>query len=127
MWNRGTISKNIKIIKKLKMSYYYTTKQLEKFGFKSIGKHVKISVKASIYNCDQIEIGDYSKADDFCVISGNLKIGRNVHITPSCIVAGDLPGIIIESFSTLAYNCKNFSKSDSYSGETITNSTISTQ
>ncbi len=103
---------------------YYTTKQLENYGFKSIGKNVKISDKASIYNCDQIEIDDYSRIDDFCVISGNLKIGRNVHITPHCIVAGGFPGIIIENFSTLAYNCKIFSQSDDYSGETMTNSTI---
>lgn len=103
---------------------YYTTKQLKKFGFKSIGKNIKISEKASIYNCDQIEIDDFSRIDDFCVISGNLKIGRNVHITPHCVVAGGLPGIVIESFSTLAYNCKVFSQTDDYSGKTMTNSTI---
>ena len=103
---------------------YYTTKQLENFGFKSIGKNIKISEKASIYNCDQIEIGDYSRVDDFCVISGNVKIGRNVHITPLCVVAGGIPGIVIESFSSLAYNCKIFSQSDCYSGESMTNSTV---
>ena len=103
---------------------YYTIKELKSLGFKSIGKSVKISDKASIYNCNQIEIDDYSRIDDFCVISGKIKIGRNVHITPLCIIAGGVPGVIIESFSTLAYNCKIFSQSDDYSGSSMTNSTI---
>ncbi|MBK2297214.1 acyltransferase, partial [Francisella philomiragia] len=66
---------------------YYTEEQLGKLGFKYVGKNVKISDKASIYNHDQIEIGDNSRIDDFCVISGKLQIGRNVHITPQCLIA----------------------------------------
>jgi UDP-3-O-[3-hydroxymyristoyl] glucosamine N-acyltransferase len=62
---------------------YYTQEQLKQLGFKYVGKNVKISDKASIYNCDQIEIGDNSRVDDFCIISGKIKIGRNVHITPN--------------------------------------------
>jgi len=53
---------------------YYTEEQLQNLGFKYIGKNVKISDKASIYNCDQIEIGDNSRIDDFCVVSGKIKI-----------------------------------------------------
>jgi len=36
---------------------YLTKNQLVGMGFRSLGKSVKISDKASIYNCDQIEIG----------------------------------------------------------------------
>ena len=103
---------------------YYTEDELKNLGFKSIGKNVKISDKASIYNFDKIEIGDNSRVDDFCVISGSVKIGSNVHITPFCLVAGGIPGVIIESFSTLAYGVKVFSQSDDYSGASMTNSTI---
>ncbi len=99
--------------------------ELALMGFKKIGRNVKISDKASIYNVDQIEIGDNSRIDDFCVISGNVKIGRNVHITIFCNVAGGIPGITISDFATLAYGCHVFSQSDDYSGETMTNSTIS--
>ena len=67
---------------------YYTEDELKNLGFKSIGKNVKISDKASIYNFDKMEIGDNSRIDDFCVISGSVKIGSNVHITPFCLVAG---------------------------------------
>jgi acetyltransferase-like isoleucine patch superfamily enzyme len=103
---------------------YYTQKELKNLGFKYIGKNVKISDKASIYNCEQIEIDDSSRIDDFCVISGKIKIGKFVHITPQCLVAGGEKGIIFEDFTTLAYGVKVFTQSDDYSGETLTNSLI---
>jgi len=106
---------------------YLTQKQLEKMKFKSLGKNVKISTKASIYNADQIEIGDHSRIDDFCVISGKIKIGRNTHIAPMCVVAGGDQGIIMEDFSGLAYAVQVFTQSDDYSGRTLTNPTVPTQ
>ena len=103
---------------------YYTQEQLKELGFKYIGKNVKISDKASIYNYDQIEIGDNSRIDDFCVISGKIKIGTHVHITPMCLVAGGIKGIVFEDFTTIAYGVQVFTQSDDYSGRTMTNSTI---
>ena len=103
---------------------YYTEQELKSLGFKSVGKNVKISDKASIYNLDKIEIGDNSRIDDFCVISGKIKIGKNVHITPMCLIAGGEKGIVFEDFVTIAYGVKVFSQSDDYSGTTMTNSTI---
>jgi acetyltransferase-like isoleucine patch superfamily enzyme len=109
------------------MMAYYNTEQLQQMGFKSIGKNVKISDKASIYNCDQIDIDDNSRIDDFCVISGKIKIGKNVHITPMCLVAGGEIGIVFEDFIAIAYGVQIFTQSDDYSGETMTNSTVPTQ
>lgn len=103
---------------------YLTREQLSATGFKSVGLHVKISDKASIYNCDQIEIGDYSRIDDFCILSGNVKIGRYCHITPMCLVAGGTPGITFLDFSAIAYGVKIFAQSDDYSGGSLTNSLI---
>jgi acetyltransferase-like isoleucine patch superfamily enzyme len=103
---------------------YYSDQELKNMGFKSIGNNVRISSKASIYNTDQIEIGDNSRIDDFCVISGKIRIGRYVHITPMCLVAGGEKGIEIEDFIALAYGVKVFTQSDDYSGKTMTNSNI---
>ena len=103
---------------------YYKDEELNQLGFKYIGKNVKISDKASIYNHEKIEIGDNSRIDDFCVISGKIRIGRNVHITPTCLVAGGIKGVIFEDFTTLAYGVKVFTQSDDYSGETMMNSTV---
>ena len=106
---------------------YLTQTQLEDMGFKSIGENVKISDKASIYNADQMEIGHNSRIDDFCVISGQIKIGAYCHITPMCLLAGGTPGIVLQDFVTLAYGVKVFSQSDDYSGQTMTNSLIPTK
>jgi acetyltransferase-like isoleucine patch superfamily enzyme len=103
---------------------YLDYKQLNELGFKKLGKKVKISDKASIYNPELIEIGDYSRVDDFCVLSGKITIGRNVHIAPHCLVAGGEPGVELEDFSGLAYFVQIFSQSDDYSGETMTNPTV---
>ncbi len=106
---------------------FYSQQQLESMGFKSLGKNVRISDKASIYNHDQIEIGDHSRIDDFCVISGRVTIGRNVHIAVFCNVAGGEKGIVMEDFSGLAYGCQVFSQSDDYSGKSLTNPTVPDQ
>ena len=103
---------------------YYTEEELKNLGFKYIGKNVKISDKASIYNFEQISIDDNSRIDDFCVISGKVNIGKNVHITPMCLVAGGEKGIIFKNFTTIAYGVQIFTQSDDYSGKTMTNSTI---
>ncbi len=103
---------------------YYTNNELKKLNFKSLGNNLKISTKASIYDYDKIEIGDNSRIDDFCVISGKLTIGRNVHITPQCLIAGGDKGIVFEDFTTIAYHSQIFTQSDDYSGITMTNSTI---
>lgn len=102
---------------------YYTQEQLEFLGFKYVGKNVKVSDKASIYNCEQIEIGDNLRIDDFCVISGKIRIGRNVHITPMCLVAGGEKGIIFEDFTIIAYGVQ-VTQSDDYSGKSMINSMI---
>lgn len=103
---------------------YYTEEELSIFGFKKVGINVKISSKASIYNPESIEIGDSSRIDDFCIISGKVNIGKHVHIAPYCLVAGGSEGITFDDFSGLAYNVQIFSQSDDYSGRTMTNPTI---
>ncbi len=106
---------------------FLTQAQLTDMGFKSLGENVKISDKAAIYNADQIEIGSHSRIDDFCVISGKVTIGRNVHVAVFCNVAGGSEGITLEDFSGLAYGCQVFSQSDDYTGRSLTNPTIPAQ
>jgi len=106
---------------------YLDNEQLAKMGFKSVGRGVQISDKASIHDADQIEIGDYSRIDDFCVISGKVTIGRNVHFAVFCNVSGGEMGVTFEDFSGLAYGCCVFSQSDDYTGCSLTNPTVPDQ
>lgn len=98
--------------------------KLKKMGFKSLGRNVKISDKAAIYNCERISIGDNTRIDDFCVISGTVTLGCNVHIAIFNNVAGGEPGVTMEDFSGLAYGCHVFAQSDDYSGNSLTNPTV---
>ncbi|MCM2265584.1 MAG: acyltransferase [Desulfuromonadales bacterium] len=103
---------------------YLSERQIAALGFKSIGKGVKISDRAAIYNHDQIEIGDYSRIDDFCVLSGKIIIGRNVHIAIFCNIAGGSEGAKFDDFSGLSYGCHVITQSDDYTGRTMTNPTV---
>jgi acetyltransferase-like isoleucine patch superfamily enzyme len=103
---------------------FLSQQQLLDIPFRYLGKNVKISDKASIYNPEDIEIDDNSRIDDFCVISGRIRIGKFVHIAVFCNLAGGTEGIEIQDFAGLAYGCHVFSQSDDYSGETMTNPTI---
>lgn len=113
---------NVKI-QRVEMAFL-SQKQIDDMGFKKLGKNVLISDKASIYNPDLIEIGDNSRIDDFCVVSGSVNIGRYVHFAVFNNVAGGEAGIVFEDFSGLAYGCHVFSQSDDYSGHSMTNPTI---
>lgn len=103
---------------------YLDHDEILKMGFKNVGRNVKISSHASIYDCEKISLGDFCRIDDFCVISGNINLGNYIHITPMCLVAGGEPGIEVGDFCTFAYGSKIFSQSDDYSGRTMCGSLI---
>ena len=103
---------------------YLSEIQLQQLNFKSLGKNVKISPKASIYESERMEIGDNVRIDDFCVISGKVKLGRNVHIAIFCNIGGGELGVELQDFAGLAYGCHVFSQNDDYSGNTLTNPTV---
>ncbi len=106
---------------------FLTHDQLTAMNFARLGRNVRISEKASIYNPELIEIGDHSRIDDFCVISGRVVIGRNVHIAVFNNVAGGELGVYLDDFVGLAYGCQVFSQSDDDSGRTMTNPTVPDQ
>ena len=98
--------------------------ELSEIPFLKLGKNVKISKDARLYNPELMEIGDNSRIDDFCVLSGKIIIGKNVHIAANCLLSGGSEGIYLYDFSGLAYCSCVFSRSDDYSGKTLTNPTI---
>ena len=103
---------------------YFTKEEIKNLGFKKIGSNVLISKKASIIDPINIEIGNNSRIDDFSILYGSIKIGRNVHITPMCLIGAGKTKIQIDDFCTLAYGVKIFSQSDDYLDGYMTNSTI---
>jgi galactoside O-acetyltransferase len=99
---------------------------LRSFGFKFIGKNVRISNKASIYNPSNISINDNSRIDDFCILSagaGGIYIGKHVHIGCYTSLIGE-ESIIFEDFVGISGRVSIYSSSDDYSGNYMTNPTI---
>jgi acetyltransferase-like isoleucine patch superfamily enzyme len=102
------------------------TDELRDFGFQSLGRGVKISRRASIYGASRISIGDYSRIDDFVVISAGVEgilIGRNVHVAAFCGLFGN-GRIELGDFSGLSSRATVYSSSDDYSGAYMTNPTV---
>ncbi|MGL5052217.1 MAG: acyltransferase [Cetobacterium sp.] len=102
---------------------FYKREELEKIGFKSFGENVLISDKCSIYSPEKISIGSNVRIDDFCILSGDIKIGDYVHIAAYSALFGGA-GIEMEDFTGLSSRVTIYSVSDDYSGEFLTNPTI---
>lgn len=101
-------------------------KQLLPMGFAHVGAHVRVSDKASFYGCERISIGDFSRVDDFCVISagsGGVQIGRYVHVAAHCLLLGEAR-ITLMDFSGLSGRVSVYSSSDDYTGRAMTNPTV---
>jgi acetyltransferase-like isoleucine patch superfamily enzyme len=95
---------------------FYSKKELAKIGFKKMGKEVFISKFASFYSPELMEIGNHVRIDDFCILSGNIKLGSYIHISAYCALYGKL-GIELEDFVGLSPRCSLLSASDDFSGE----------
>ncbi len=103
---------------------YLDRDQLAQMGFKRLGRNVKISDRAVFYDADRIEMGDDSRVDDFCVISGRVVMGRNVHLAVFVNIAGGSEGVFIDDFAGISYGCHVFSQADDFSGAYLTGPTL---
>ena len=103
-------------------SPYYTESDLADFGFKSLGRNVRISSDARIYGAKNISIGNNVRIDDFAILAavrGSIEIGNYVFIARSSHLSGVF-GIELHDFSSMAANTVIYSASDDYSGEALT-------
>jgi galactoside O-acetyltransferase len=103
---------------------YYARKELEEMKFKKLGQDVLVSRTSRLYSPEYISIGDFSVVDDFCILSGNVEVGRNVHLAHGCRIIGGREGISMDDFSGLAFGVTLFAQSDDYGGNALTNPTV---
>ena len=97
--------------------------ELEKIGFKYLGKNVLISDKCSIYNAKNISIDDNTRIDDFCILSAGedgIEIGKYVHIACFSSLIGKSK-ITMKDYSGISSRVSIYSSSDNYDGEWMTN------
>lgn len=98
------------------MTSFYSEDELKSLGLKRIGNKVLISRNASLYGTSQIEIGDNVRIDDFCILSGDIKIGSNVHISAYSALYGKY-GIVLEDYTGISPRSTVFSAMDDFSGD----------
>lgn len=97
-------------------SPFYSHSELKELGIASVGDNVRISRMARIHSPATLVIGDHSRVDDFCLITGTVDIGRYVHISAYAALYGK-SGIVIGDFSGVSARCTVYSESDDFSGE----------
>ncbi len=106
---------------------YYTESELRTFDFRSIGRNVKIAKNCTISGLSNISIGDNVIIDSFCSIiateKGRLQIGSFIHIGAFCHLLANA-GIELKDFCGLSQSVKVYSKTDDYSGNSLSNPTI---
>jgi dTDP-4-amino-4,6-dideoxy-D-glucose acyltransferase len=105
---------------------WLTDKQIIEMGFASVGNNVRLSDKASYYNCQNIRIGNHVRVDDFCVLSagvGGIEIGNYIHLAVYCSIIGS-GKVTLEDFSCLSSRVSLYSSSDDYGGLAMSNPTV---
>ena len=97
-------------------SSFYSEIELSEIGLGKYGHNVLISRKASIYSPENICVGNHVRIDDFCILSGNIKLGNYIHISAYSALYGKF-GIEMEDYSGLSPKCTILSASDDFSGD----------
>jgi len=108
---------------------FLTKIQLAKLQFLALGKNVLISEKASIYGASRIRIGSHVRIDDFCILSAGEKgicLGNCIHIACYTSLIGK-ENITLADFSNLSSRVSIYSSNDDYSGNFMTNPTVSSE
>lgn len=105
------------------MEGFYTEKELEKLGIKHFGKNALVSTDVRIFHPEKFSIGNNSRLDAFCIVTGEVEIGDHVHIAPFCILSGP-QGIKISDFVGIAARTSLYTNDADYDEGSMTNPTI---
>lgn len=95
---------------------FYSEEELQALGFKRIGKGCCISRKACFYGIERMTIGDNVRIDDFCILSGEITLGSNIHISAYVALYGSM-SITMEDFTGISARTTIYSAMDDFSGD----------
>ena len=100
---------------------FLTEEELQLLGCKALGKDVRISRYARLYNAPQMTIGSHVRIDDFCILSAGeapFILEDNIHISAGVKIYGQY-GFHMKSFANISVDSKVFTQSDDFSGEAM--------
>jgi dTDP-4-amino-4,6-dideoxy-D-glucose acyltransferase len=107
----------------MSLDAFYSTDELRQAGFQTVGNHVRVSRKTSLYNV-RGTIGNHVRIDDFCILKGRIEIGNHVHICAYCSISGVAGVVRFGDFSTLANRVSVYTGSDDYRADALSSSTV---
>jgi acetyltransferase-like isoleucine patch superfamily enzyme len=104
---------------------YYNQDELRAAGVRTIGRNVRIHEDCNIHGLEHISFGSDVRIDAYVTIiaTGQVTIGSYVHIASYCLLSGG-EGISLGDFSGLSHGVRIYSRSDDYSGQSLTNPTV---
>ncbi|PHV36165.1 acyltransferase [Janthinobacterium sp. BJB304] len=105
---------------------YYTEEDLRDAGFRSLGHNVRIARNCTIIGIENIAVGNNVRIDGYSTLAaagGYIHIGNYVHIGGGGFLSG-AAGITLEDYAGLSQGVRLYSKTDDYSGASMTNPTV---
>jgi acetyltransferase-like isoleucine patch superfamily enzyme len=103
---------------------FLTADELQRFGFRKLGRNVLIHPTVVIVDCSAVSIGDHVRIDPFCVLSAKqIDIGSYVNIAAGSKLLGRAR-VVLEDFTTTAVGAMLFTSSDDYSGRGLVGPTV---
>ena len=81
---------------------------------KYVGENVIISNNIRIRHPEKVQIGDNCIIDDFNYISGELILGKGVHIGANCTFQAGKSKIFVNHYSGISSGCRFFAISSDY-------------
>lgn len=105
-------------------SEYYDSDALREAGIGAVGENVRLHRHLNVFRLDNLFLGSNVVIDAYVslIASGEIHIGSNVHIASYCQLSGG-DGIALHDFSGLSHGVRIYSRSDDYSGHSLTNPT----
>ena len=104
---------------------FLSESELRSAGFASIGEQVSVSRYARFYGIENLHLARNVRIDDFSIIytGAESHIGEYVHIAPYVVISSPSK-LQIGSYSTISSRCAIYGQTDDYSGEFLTNPTL---
>jgi acetyltransferase-like isoleucine patch superfamily enzyme len=93
---------------------YLTKEALLALGFSQVGDDVKVSPLARLYAIEG-SLGNRVRIDDFAILTGQIELGDDVHVSPFCFLGGTGGRIRLEHGAGMSTHVSLFTKSDDYS------------
>jgi len=98
---------------------FYSENELQELGLGSVGQGVMLSRHAQLYSKATIHLGDHTRVDDFCILSGNIRVGRYCHVAAGGYMFSGGARITLGDYVVLSSRVTIYAASDDFLGDSL--------